>query len=533
MKNFFTAFGLLLAIGLQAQHLNIQLKDQEQYMNDCNDIWGYTDAAGNEYAIVGTIAGTSIVDVTNPSNAVKKQFIPGPYSIWRDMKVWGHYAYIVHDVPFVWNQQAPHGLLIIDLDSINQPNARYKNINTIVYDSLVGAQDTLERAHNIWIDENGYAYLFGSNIGNGGALMYDLNTDPWNPVYVGNFNDYYLHDGMVRGDTLWGGAVNNGKLLCVDVSTKSAPSVLAQKTTPNSFTHNVWISDDNQTLFTTDEQPGAYLVAYDVSDLTNITELDRIQKFPGTSVIPHNAHVYGPWVVTSYYTAGVQIVDAAYPDLLVEVGYYDTSPNYSGNGFNGSWGAYPYFSSGTLVCSDIEEGLYVLDPEYVLASRVHVTVVDSLTGAPLLNAKVIAPQMSLQGSTNIDGILKLGTHLSGADTLNVGAAGYVPVDVNFNWASGAYDTIRVALIDSANFGCCEEGFAAWAYPNPTRGVLTLNWPVDVQSAVVVDATGRIIQQLDRVEDAQRINTTNWPNGHYFIVFPEGKSMPRIPVVKRD
>ena len=59
-----------------------------------------------------------------------------------------------------------------------------------------------------------------------------------------------------------------------------------------------------------------------------MTELDRIQSLPGTTVIPHNAHVYGQWVVTSYYTSGVQIVDAKYPELLVEVGYYDTSPNY-------------------------------------------------------------------------------------------------------------------------------------------------------------------------------------------------------------
>ena len=41
-------------------------------------------------------------------------------------------------------------------------------------------------------------------------------------------------------------------------------------------------------------------------------------------------------------------------------------------------GAYPYFESQKIICTDIEEGLYVLNPTYVNASRVHVQVVDRL-----------------------------------------------------------------------------------------------------------------------------------------------------------
>ena len=33
-----------------------------------NDVWGYVDEFGNEYAIVGTTIGTSVVDLSDPNN---------------------------------------------------------------------------------------------------------------------------------------------------------------------------------------------------------------------------------------------------------------------------------------------------------------------------------------------------------------------------------------------------------------------------------------------------------------------------------
>jgi len=235
-----------------------------------NDIWGYTSASGREFSLGGTTAGVSIVEVTNPASPTKKQFIQGPYSIWRDLKTWDHYAYVTHDNTFAWNTIPDHGLLIIDLDSIDNATPTYKTMNPVIQTPL-GSMDTLQTAHNLYIDENGYAYLFGANVGNGGALIFDVATDPWNPTYVGMYDDYYFHDGMVRGDTIWGSAVYQGKFVVVDASLKDSTVVLATHGTPNAFTHNTWISDDNSVLFTTDEIGDAFLTAYDVSDLTNIT----------------------------------------------------------------------------------------------------------------------------------------------------------------------------------------------------------------------------------------------------------------------
>ena len=67
---------------------------------------------------------------------------------------------------------------------------------------------------------------------------------------------------MVRGDTLWGAAVYEGYFFALDISNPYNPKIfndsLAFHQTPNIFTHNCWISDDGNYLFTTDEKSGAY-----------------------------------------------------------------------------------------------------------------------------------------------------------------------------------------------------------------------------------------------------------------------------------
>ena len=143
---------------LTAQNsLNISLKGQSTFLNDMNDIWGYTSSTGREFALAGTTAGVSIVEVTNPTNPTKKQFVQGPYSIWRDLKTWDHYAYVTHDNTFAWNTIPDHGLLIIDLDSVDSANPTYKTMNPVIQ-TPSGIMDTLKAAHNLYIDENGYAY---------------------------------------------------------------------------------------------------------------------------------------------------------------------------------------------------------------------------------------------------------------------------------------------------------------------------------------------------------------------------------------
>ena len=45
---------------------------------------------------------------------------------------------------------------------------------------------------------------------------------------------------------------------------------------------------------------------------------------------------------------------------MTEVGFFDTYPENDETGFDGVWNVYPFFSSGYIVISDIDEGLFVV-----------------------------------------------------------------------------------------------------------------------------------------------------------------------------
>jgi choice-of-anchor B domain-containing protein len=440
---------------------------------ELNDVWGYADTIGNEYALVGVRDGFNVVDVTVPSNPISKIYINGAFSIWRDIKTWSHYAYVVHDFQFSWSTTPSEGITIVDLDSLQTPH--YKRYRP-QFSVGAGQVDSLQRAHNIYIDENGVLYVFGSNLFIGGALMFDVATDPWNPIYLGMFNTYYLHDGYVRDNKLYGAAVNDGFMCVVDVSLKSSPQLLATKATPNGTTHNTWLSDNSQTVFTTDEVPGGYIAAYDVSNLANVTELDRIRTLDGTNVIPHNVHVFNDFLVSSYYTRGCQIVDAIYPDLLVEVGFYDTSPNFAGQGFNGGWGAYPYLPSGNILVTDIQEGLFILYATYAPAARIYGLVVDSVTGNPLQGANVSLTNRNWSAISKLNGGVKVGSAFAGNDAFLATRSGYYPRVKNVNFNTGNYDTVRIAMVP-VTFGVEENLLReVRVFPNPSSTFFKVSFP---------------------------------------------------------
>lgn len=518
MKKLLSATFLVvtfLAYG-QQDSLNMNLLGHLSYPStDLSDIWGYADTAGNEYALVGAKWGFSVVDVTIPTNPVEKFFIPGSFSIWRDIKTYDHYAYVVMDQ----NGVTPDGILIVDMDSVNMPNPRFvKRYPSITIDSVTG---NFLRAHNLYIDENGIMYLFGANIGSGGALMFDLKPDPWNPTYLGAFNENYLHDGMVRGDTLWGGAINTGLLQAIDVSNKQAPVIMGSKPTPNNFTHNVWVSDDNKTLYTTDERTMAYVAAYDVSDLANIEEVDKIKTSLGNNVIPHNTHVYGDYLVTSYYTSGVQIVDATYPDILVETGYYDTSP-LNGNGFNGAWGAYPYLPSGNVLVSDIQEGLFIINSNYTKGCYFRCTVEGYVSGVPIPNAEINFYNSILDtGYTNIFGLHKDGIATPGLYKAAISASGYITDTIDFNMQPGVLIDTLIRL-KPIGFSINEE---IWntnirLVPNPSSGVFHIDLGELKDGLIkveIMDISGAQLMISQEFDSAETIEIThNLPVGTYIV-----------------
>lgn len=338
-----------------------------------NDVWGYVDEQGNEYAIVGTEDGTSIMNVSDPANPFEVFWLPGENSIWRDPSVFGDYAYI--------STEAEEGLTIINLSPLPESN--------VLVSTLFTGESGLswESAHNCHVDDAGYLYVFGANYGEGGVLIYDVNTMPMNPSFVGAFDNWYVHDGVAFGDTLYLAHVNDGFLSIVDIADRSNPQLLGTKITPDSFTHNIWPSDNREVVYTTDELPDAFIAAYDITDVDNIIELDRVQSSPGQNVIPHNTFVLNDYLVTSYYVDGITIHDAKHPQNLIEVAAYDTYPGQTPT-YDGSWGVYPYLPSGIILASDRSEGLYVLQPDYQRASYLEGTITNQNDGNPIGNVSV-------------------------------------------------------------------------------------------------------------------------------------------------
>ncbi|WP_417588607.1 choice-of-anchor B family protein [Owenweeksia hongkongensis] len=525
MKKLFSLWiALLCAFSISAQDsLGVEKLSNFKFFDGINDIWGYADTSGNEYALVGINSGFAIVDVTVPTNPVQKHFISGANTTWRDIKTWSHYAYVVHDGVGASNSD---GIMIVDLNTIDSANISYIQFYPSV--TIGGTKFDFHDAHNLYVDENGILYLFGSNIGVGGACMFDLVTDPENPTLLGVYDGNYYHDGVARGDTLWGAAIQVGIFEAVNISNKSNPVVMGSHATPNNFTHNIWFSDDNKTVFTTDERKGAYVAAYDVSDMNNITETDRIRTtiFDPNQVIPHNTHVLGDFLVTSYYTSGLQIVDASNPDILVETAYYDTSP-LTGDGFNGAWGAYPFLPSRNILVSDRQEGLFVLSTDYPRACFFTAFVKDTATGNPIINASITMVGSTLSGSTNIFGNFRDGQRDTGDYVVVVQKSGYYPDTLLVKMREGKIVNRTVNLIPfgfSIDEGdVFSDGFRM--YPNPNKGSVFIelaqveNPHVEV---LINDVSGKMVLQRTVNAGSGKLEIAHsLPEGIYTISISNG------------
>ena len=399
-------------------HVNYQVL----HGTNLNDIWGYTDEMDNEYALVGTEDGVGIVDISTPSAPNEVFWSPGVNSTWRDLKTFGDYAYITNEFG--------GGLQIIDMSPLPSSAA----LTTTNYSGPIGQEWT--SAHNLYIDENGYCYIFGANRGNKGVIILDLFTDPMNPTEVGVFDNWYVHDGYVANDTMYLGHILDGFLAIVDVVDKANPIVLGTQLTPSTFTHNVWASANGQYAFTTDEVSGGYLGAYDISDPANIFEVDRIQSSPDVGIIiPHNTHVKGNHIITSYYSDGVVIHDVTYPYNMIEVGNYDTHPDQTSN-YDGCWGAYPFFASEIILASDRSEGLFILAPNYTQGCYLEGLVTDASTTSPITDVEISFAQNTILENSNSTGFYATGVANSGNFDVTYSKVSYFPQTVNVDLVNG-------------------------------------------------------------------------------------------------
>jgi choice-of-anchor B domain-containing protein len=334
-----------------------------------NDIWGWTDPETHkEYALMGMSNGTAFVDVTNPKTPKYLGILPSATSnsIWRDIKTYKNYAYIV-------SEAFAHGLQVFDLTQLRdiaQPPIEFTA--TLRYREFT-------HAHNIIINEStGFAYAVGTNTCNGGLHMMSLE-DPANPTFVGCFSaDGETHDAQCV--TYIGPDVehenqeicfnsNQDTITIVNVTDKNAPQQISRNSYDNfGFVHQGWLTEDQRYFLSDDEldeenfghKTRTYI--WDMLDLEAPVLMGYYQG-PKDS-IDHNIYIKGKLAYLTNYSSGLSIVDIT--DIenanLKEVANFDSFPAHDMATFDGAWSNYPYFASGNIILSDFDKGLFILSP---------------------------------------------------------------------------------------------------------------------------------------------------------------------------
>lgn len=344
-------------------HLDKRHGGNTNFYSGC---WGWTNPNDNrEYGIIGCINGTSIVEVTNADSMREVAYIPGAPSGWREAKTWSHYAYVVIDA--TPNPDSMSGVHIIDLSQLPDTAILVKKFN------YANGNKNIKRSHEIFIDENGYMYLFGNqNWQPSGVLIFSL-ANPTSPQFVGEWqpNSEYIHDGFVRNDTIFGAAIYGAGIFIADIHNKSNPVAIAQIQYPNAGTHNIWTSSDGRTLFSTDEigNTAKTLKVWDISNLPNYTMIDEYT--PNPAAIVHNVQVRDSLAFVSWYSQGLVVANISDPANVTTVGTYDSYPGADG-GYNGAWGIFAFVSGTKAIISDRSTGTYacvVLPPVSVPAAE--------------------------------------------------------------------------------------------------------------------------------------------------------------------
>ncbi len=337
--------------------------------NSTNDIWGWTDPLdGSEYAILGLDTGTAFIDVSNPVAPVYLGRLPTQTanSIWRDIKVYQNHAFVV-------SEAANHGMQVFDLTRLRSVVSPPVIFTTDAHYNGFGS------AHNVAINEDsGFAYGVGTGTCSGGLHMVDIST-PTSPSNAGCFSsDGYTHDAqcvIYNGpDASYSGNEicfnsNEDTLTIVDVTNKASPVQLSRTGYAGSgYTHQGWLTEDHSYFLLSDELDETTFGHNTRTRIWDVTDLDfaaviGIYDGPNAS-IDHNLYILNGYVYESNYTSGLQILNAS--DVsngnLSQLAFFDTYTPSNAASYDGTWSNYPYFDSGIVVVSGIDEGLFVLQP---------------------------------------------------------------------------------------------------------------------------------------------------------------------------
>ncbi|HMS65219.1 MAG TPA: choice-of-anchor B family protein [Ignavibacteria bacterium] len=324
-----------------------QLNTHQSY----SGIWGYVAPDGREYAILGCYSVTSFVDITDSSNIREVDTVSGVGSLWREIKTYSHYAYVV-------SEGTNSKLQIIDLQYL--PDS-VSLVNTWNFSGYTQTHSISQYDH--------YLYLSGSNAPNNGIQIVDI-LNPVLPVRRGSNNVRYVHECRVTDDTVWACNVLNQKVTILNAVDKDNPVEIRNFNTLQSAPHNCAITNDKKYLYVTHENnnPGK-LEIWNIEDINNITYVRNWQPTGILTSVIHNIEIYDSIAIAAHYSAGVRFMNISDPSNPVEIAWYDTRPVDNSNVFNGCWGVYK-FPSGKIIASDVTNGLFVIKTTFLTNTKI-------------------------------------------------------------------------------------------------------------------------------------------------------------------
>ena len=303
------------------------------------DCWGYTDSAtGKEYGLLNHRSeGVSIIDLSlDPLEEVGFMPVVTASPDCHDVKVYKHYAILLAQFEPVQ---------IFDISDVTNPI----KVSEIILDGGLGA-------HNCMVDGD-YLYIVG-NEGLGGLEIFEI-TNPATPLKVGEFQPFYYHDLDIYKDTLIALGVHGEGIDILDISDKTAPSLIKRFNYPGSGAHNAEFLQGMNYVAIGDEigTSGNWTRIFDLRDLDNISLVSEINI--NSKAVVHNCYEKNGILYIAHYSQGAQLFNVTDPENPVKIGYYDTNLQF-GPDNGGAWTVYPYFESGRIIVSDQYLGLFLL-----------------------------------------------------------------------------------------------------------------------------------------------------------------------------
>jgi choice-of-anchor B domain-containing protein len=322
--------------------------------------WGMV-VNNHEFAIIGGALHVFIFDVTDPKHPLMVgKFAGQKNTVWREFKSYRNRLYAVSDA-------TQEGMMIIDM------SAAPTSIKRVYY-----SNEFFNSSHTITLDTlNGHIYLNGTNVVNNGSLILDVSQNPDKPTLVASVAQEggYIHDSYVRHDTLYASSGYNG-LYVYDMTNPLVPKTLGSVAT-GGYNHLSWVTKSGDYAYYTEEIPKGRPI--EIVNLKNLTNgdyelvgsfLDNLTPNAGNFAVPHNIYIKDDLLFDSQYEDGLLIYDISTPKTPVLVGHYDTHPeNTVYNGYFGCWGNYPWLPSGTIIASDMQNGLILMKRTNVSATH--------------------------------------------------------------------------------------------------------------------------------------------------------------------